>query len=70
MTNIFREAKELLDKKDAGGKLTKKELQLINRAIIPLMEADGIFPNDITIAEGLEELAKIVGTVKPLGSGG
>jgi hypothetical protein len=60
MTNIFREAKGLLDKKDAGGKLTKRELRLINTAIIPLMAADGFFPKDITIAEGLEELTKIL----------
>jgi len=65
--NIFREAKNLLDKRDAGSELSEEELRLINTAIIPLMEADGIFPNDITIAEGLEELAKIVGTVKPPG---
>jgi len=28
--NIFRQAKELLDKKDAGGELTEEELKLIN----------------------------------------
>ena len=61
MTNIFRQAKDLLDKKDAGSKLTKKELRLINRAIIPLMvKTNGVFPEDITIGEGLDELAKIL----------
>ncbi|MBA7486493.1 hypothetical protein ES707_22053 [subsurface metagenome] len=61
MANIFREAKQLLDKKDAGSKLTKEELQLINTAIIPLIvKTDGVFPEDITIEEGLEELAKIL----------
>ena len=59
--NIFRQVKELLDKKDAGGGLTEEELQLINTAIIPLMvKTDGVFPEDITMAEGLDELAKII----------
>jgi len=58
--NIFREAKDLLEKKDAGGELSEEELQLIGTAIIPLMvKTDGVFPEDITIGEGLEELAKI-----------
>lgn len=61
MANIFREAKQLLDKKDSGGALTEEELKLINTAIIPLMaKTDGIFPKDITISEGLEMLAKMV----------
>ena len=61
MTNLFRQAKELLSKKDAGGQLSWEELKLINTAIIPLMvKADGVFPKDITISEGLKELAKIV----------
>ncbi len=59
--DLFRQAADLLKKKDAGGKLTEEELQLINTAIIPMMvKTDGIFPKDITIGEGLEELAKIV----------
>ncbi len=63
--NLFRQAKQLLDKKDAGSQLTKKELRLISRAIIPLMvKTDGLFPRDITIAEGLEELAKILDQAK------
>jgi len=56
MSNLFRQAKELLDKKDAGAELTEEELQLINTAIIPLM----IIPEDITIGEGLERLAKMM----------
>jgi len=33
---------------------------LINTAIIPLMvKINGLFPDDITIGEGLEELAKM-----------
>lgn len=66
MANIFRQARQLLDKKDNGAELTEEELQLINAALIPLMgKADGLFPEDSTIGEGLEELAKIVeeGTV-------
>ena len=60
MTNLFRQAKELLDKKDAGSELTEDKLQLISTAIIPLMvKTDGVFPKGITLAEGLEELAKI-----------
>lgn len=61
MTNLFRQAEALLKKKDAGSKLTEDELQLINTAIIPLMvKTDGVFPEDMTIGERLEELAKIV----------
>lgn len=59
--NIFREAKQLLDKKDNGSELTEEERDLVATAIIPLMvESNGIFPRDITIEEGLEELAKMV----------
>lgn len=57
--NIFREAKQLLDKKDNGAELTKEELKLINTAIMPLMVKGRIFPEDITIGEGLEELASL-----------
>lgn len=61
MTNLFRQAKQLLDKKDAGGELNNEELQLINTAIIPLMvKTNGVFPEDITLAEGLEELTNII----------
>ena len=60
MTNIFREAKQLLDTKE-GSEMTEEELRLVNRAIMPLiMKTNGIFQEDSTIAEGLEELAKIV----------
>lgn len=58
--NIFRQAAELLKAKDAGSELTEEELKLINTAIISLMGTNGIFPKDITIAEGLEELATMV----------
>ncbi len=37
MSNIFREAKDLLDKKDAGGELSWEELRLIATAEIPFL---------------------------------
>ena len=57
LENIFREAKELLDTKD-GRKMTEEEQELVSAAMIPL----NILPhfNDMTIGEGLEELARIV----------
>ena len=59
--NLFRRAKRLLDKKDSGARLTEGELRLIHTAIIPLMvKAEGFFLEDMTIGEGLEELAKMV----------
>lgn len=64
MTNIFRQAKQLLDKKDGGAELTEEELQLIGTATIPLMVRGCPFPEDITIGECLEELAKMVEEVK------
>lgn len=57
--NIYRQAAELLDKNHVY-KLTEEERLLINMAIIPLIVMDGLFPEDITLREGLEELAKIV----------
>ena len=61
MSNIFRQAQDLLNKKDAGAQLTDEELGLINTAIIPLMvNTDGFFPEDITVAEGLDEIAKMI----------
>lgn len=61
MANIFRQAKQLLDRKDDGAELAEEELRLIDTAIIPLMvKTDGFFPDDMTIGEGLEELAKMV----------
>ena len=53
--NIYWQAKELLDK-NHDYKLSEKERQLINTALIPLMTAE-VFPKDITLREGLEELA-------------
>jgi len=62
--NIFREAKQLLDTK-RGDEMTDAERQLIATATIPLMvKTNGIFPKDITISEGLDELAKMVEEAK------
>ena len=57
-TNIFREAKRLLDTKKAS-EMNEEELLIINAATIP----HNLPPefNDRTIDEGLEELAKIGG---------
>ena len=55
--NIFREAKQLLDTKP-GSEMTDEERQLINAAIIPLMQLRQY--SDIPIGQGLEELADII----------
>ena len=57
--NIFREAKQLLDTK-AGREMTEEELQIVSAAIIPLTVRGCPFPDDMTVGECLEELAKIV----------
>ncbi|HUV56858.1 MAG TPA: hypothetical protein VMV84_06455 [Dehalococcoidales bacterium] len=56
MANLFRQAKQLLDTKD--GEMTEEEQKLVGAAEIPLL----ILPeyNDVTISEGLEELATMV----------
>ena len=65
--NIFRQARQLLDKKEKGAQLSEEELQLINTAIIPLMvKTNGIFPEDITIGEGLEDLATMMEEAKAM----
>lgn len=53
--NLYRQAKQLLDKEDAGRNLTDDENTLVNTAMIPLLA--GRFPDSMTISEGLEELA-------------
>jgi len=60
MTNIFRQAKQLLDKKDAGGELTQAELQLIATAEIPFLIRNCPYLNDMPVRDCLETLAKIV----------
>lgn len=64
MANLFREAKQLLDKKDAGNQITWDEFQLINTAKIPMDIRGCPFPEDIPLSQGLEELAKMVGGEK------
>ncbi|MBU1082467.1 MAG: hypothetical protein KKB59_18420 [Spirochaetes bacterium] len=58
MANIFREAKQLLDKKDSGIELTAEEQLTVNAADIPLTLLKMF--NDMTTDEGLGELAKMV----------
>lgn len=61
MTNIFRQARTLLQRKDAGEELTEEERQVIRTALIPFTVYTGdFFPEEITIAEGLEGLARLV----------
>ncbi|MBA7712702.1 hypothetical protein ES703_121689 [subsurface metagenome] len=60
MTNIFREAKQLLDKRDAGGELTKEELQLIATAEIPFLIRNCPYLKDMAVRDCLETLAQIV----------
>jgi len=60
MTNIFREAKQLLDKKDAGGELTGEELQLIATAEIPFLIRNCPYLKDMPVRDCLDTLAKIV----------
>jgi len=60
MANLFRQAKQLLDKRAIGLELTEEEQEVVNVAIIPLNLRGCPFSDGITIAEGLEELAKIV----------
>jgi len=60
-SNIFRQAKNLLDNKGTTSKMSDEELEVVNTALIPLMvNTNGFFPDDMTIAEGLEELAQLV----------
>ncbi|MBA7696962.1 hypothetical protein ES703_105620 [subsurface metagenome] len=59
MPNIFREAKQLLDKKDAGAQLSEEEQGLIDLALMmPLLMLPKY--NDTPLSDGLEELAKLV----------
>lgn len=60
MTNIFRRAGELLDKKDAGGELTQAELHLIATAEIPFLIRNCPYLKNMPVRECLETLAQIV----------
>jgi len=58
MNNLFRQALGILNAKN--GERTEEEQELLNTALIPLNIRGCPLPENITIAEGLEELAKIV----------
>ncbi len=58
--NIFRQAKDLLNKKDAGSELSKEELQLIATAEIPLLVRGCPLPEDMPVGECLGQLAKFI----------
>ncbi|MBU0847431.1 hypothetical protein KKH23_09635 [Patescibacteria group bacterium] len=57
--NLFRQAKQLWDSKNSWD-MTKEERHLVAAAMIPLTVHGCPLPEDITISEGLEELAKIL----------
>lgn len=61
MTNLFRQAAELLKAKDNGAELSEEELQLIATAEIPFLTR--LCPSlnkDMPVRECLDTLAKIV----------
>jgi len=60
MTNIFRRAKQLLDKKDTGGELSWEEFQLIATAEIPFLVSRCPSLKDMPVRDCLETLAQIV----------
>ena len=60
MTNIFRQAKQLLDKKDAGGELSEEELKLIATAKIPFLIRNCPYLKAMPVGDCLETLAQIV----------
>ncbi|MBA7632705.1 hypothetical protein ES703_40258 [subsurface metagenome] len=67
--NIFRQAKQLLDKKDAGAELTEEEQELVSTVTAFVAnETPKAFPDDeMLVSSGLEELAKIVEEAKQNG---
>ena len=58
MANLFRQALEVLNAKN--GERTEEERELLAAAMIPLNVRDCPFPDDMTVGECLEKLAKIV----------
>ena len=58
--NIFRQAKNLLDKKDAGGELSWEELRLIATAEIPFLVSRCPSLKNMPVPDCLETLAQIV----------
>ncbi len=65
-TNIYRQAKQLLDRKDAGGEISWSEFQLIKTAELPLILCGCPLPEDMPIGECLEKLAQIVEQAKSI----
>lgn len=61
MTNIFRQAKELIETKTCG-EFTKEDIELVNRAVhgvihlLPKVEPEY---DEMPISEGLERLARM-----------
>ena len=60
MTNIFRQAAELLKAKDAGGELSWEEFQLIATAEIPFLVSRCPSLKNMPVRDCLETLAQIV----------
>ncbi len=60
MTNIYRQAKNLLDKREAGGELSWEEFQLIKTAELALILRGCPLPEDMPEGECLEKLAQLV----------
>lgn len=58
--NLFRQARKLLDRKDNGAELTEEEQLIVSAALIPLNLRDCPLPDDISIGEALDELARMV----------
>ena len=58
-SNLFRRAKQLLDRKN-GSAFTEEEWEVIGAAMIPLNHPSCPFPEDMPINQCLDELAKIV----------
>ena len=57
MPNIFKDAKRLLNTKKSS-EMTEVEQLIVSAALIPLNLRDCPFPEDMTIDECLEELAR------------
>ena len=55
--NVFRQAKQLLNEKSVL-EMNEEELQIVNAATIPLLLLRHF--SDLSIDDGLEELAKMV----------
>ena len=57
--NLFRQAKQLMDNSN-GQQLTDEEWEVLGAAMIPLNHPACPYPEDMTVAECLEKLAKLV----------